>query len=88
MQANWSMDMGVQKKFWKENANLRISLTDIFFTQPWEGVSHFGGLYVKATGQYESRQLKANFTYRFGNKQVKATRTRKSGIDDLNQRVD
>ena len=88
MQANWSMDMGVQKKFWKENANLRISLTDIFFTQPWEGVSQFGGLYVKATGQYESRQLKANFTYRFGNKQLKATRTRKSGIDDLNQRVD
>jgi len=51
-------------------------------------VSEFGGLYIRASGQYESRQLKANFTWRFGNKQVKAAKTRKSGIDDLNQRVD
>ena len=86
--AIWNLDAGVQKKFWKDNATLKVSVTDIFFTMPWSGVSEFGGLYIRASGQYESRQLKANFTWRFGNKQVKAARTRKSGIDDLNQRVD
>ena len=84
----WSLDAGIQKKFWKDNATLKVTVTDIFFTMPWSGVSEFGGLYLRASGQYESRQLKANFTWRFGNKQVKAARTRKSGIDDLNQRVD
>ncbi len=86
--AIWNLDLGVQKKFWKDNATLRVSVTDIFFTMPWTGVSEFGGLYIFASGQYESRQLKANFNWRFGNKQVKASRNRKSGIDDLNQRVD
>lgn len=85
--AFWNLDVGLQTKLFRDNATLRVSVTDIFYTMPWKGVSDFGGLYIVASGAYESRQIKANFTWRFGNSQVKAARTRQSGIDELNQRA-
>ncbi len=85
--AFWNLDVGLQKKFWKDNATIRVSVTDIFYTQPWSAVSNFGGLYLIASGAFESRQFKANFSWRFGNNQVKAARNRQSGIDELNQRA-
>lgn len=85
--AIWNLDAGIQKRFWQDNGTIRVSVTDIFYTMPWTGISDFGGLYIAAAGNYESRQLKVNFTWRFGNKQVKEARNRKSGIDELNQRA-
>ena len=35
----------------------------------------------------KARQFKVNFTYRFGNNQVKASRNRKTGTDDESKRV-
>jgi hypothetical protein len=40
-----------------------------------------------ASGGYESRQLKLYFTYRFGNKQVKAASRHVIGAEDENKRV-
>ena len=34
------------------------------------------------------QQVKLNFSYRFGNSQVKAARQRKSAVEDENKRVD
>ena len=83
----WSMDGGIQKQLWKGKANAKVSVSDIFFTQKWRGVSNFAGQYLVASGNFESRQFKVNFTYRFGNTQVKAARNRKSGLDDESKRV-
>ena len=85
--ALWSMDAGLQKQLWKGKANAKISVSDIFFTIKWRGVSNFASQYLVANGYGESRQLKLNFTYRFGNSQVKAARNRKSGLDDESKRV-
>lgn len=84
----WSLDAGLQKRFWKDNASIKLSVSDLFFKMPWRGTSEFGGLYIIASGRWESRQLKMNFTYRFGNKQVKSARNRNTGLDDLKGRVD
>jgi hypothetical protein len=83
----WSLDAGIQKKFWNDNASIKATVTDIFYTMPWSGTSQFGGLYIKASGQNETRQLKVNFSYRFGNKQVKESKKRNTGLDDLNNRA-
>jgi hypothetical protein len=40
-----------------------------------------------ASGRCESRQLKLNFTYCFGNQKVKAAANRKTGLHELNDRV-
>lgn len=83
----WGIDAGVMKKLWHDNANVKLSVTDIGFSYPWRGINDFGGLYIKGSGGRESRQLRLNFSYKFGNKQVKAARSRNTGLDDLKERV-
>ena len=83
----YGIDAGLQKVILKGKGNLKASVSDIFKTMQWGGVSDFTGQYIKAGGGWESRQFKLNFTYRFGSTQVKAARQRKTGLEDENKRV-
>jgi iron complex outermembrane recepter protein len=38
-----NLDIALQKKFWKNNANLKIILADAFYTLPWRAVNEFAG---------------------------------------------
>ena len=85
--ALWSVDGGIQKSVLKGQGNLKVSVSDIFYSLKWQGTSNFSGQTLVASGRFESRQLKLNFTYRFGNNQVKAARQRKTGVEDENKRA-
>jgi hypothetical protein len=65
----------------------KASVSDIFHTMKWRGTSNFAGQSLVASGNFESRQLKLNFTYRFGNSQVKAARQRKTSQEEENKRA-
>lgn len=82
-----SVDVGVQKKIFNEKATVKLTVTDIFRGMPWSGVSEFGGLLIRANGGWESRQIRFNFTYQLGNDQVKASRKRKTGLQDEAKRI-
>jgi hypothetical protein len=81
------VDLGVQKQFWDKKASLKLSATDIFLTAPWKAHSDFGGLIIDAGGKWESQTLRLNFTYRFGNSQVKASRQRETGLESESKRI-
>ena len=81
------MDIGLQKQFWDKKASLKLSVTDIFLTEPWKANSDFGGLKVNAGGSWESRTFRLNFTYRFGNSNVKASRQRETGLESESKRI-
>lgn len=83
----WSIDGGVQKAVFKGKGNIKASVSDIFKTLKWKGTSNFAGQNMIASGNFESRQLKLNFTYRFGNTQVKAARQRKTSQEEENKRA-
>ncbi|MEP7163545.1 MAG: TonB-dependent receptor [Ferruginibacter sp.] len=83
----WAIDVGLQKSLWKSKANVKVSVSDVFHTLSFAGTSDFAGQYTHVDGNFESTQFKVNFTYRFGNNQVKAARQRKSGADDESKRV-
>ncbi|HEY0680340.1 MAG TPA: outer membrane beta-barrel protein [Chitinophagaceae bacterium] len=83
----WSIDAGLQKTIMKGKGNLKASVSDIFQTMRWAGTSNFAGQYMRASGGWESRLFKLNFTYRFGSTQIKAARQRKTGLEDENKRV-
>ncbi|MBS1596719.1 MAG: TonB-dependent receptor [Bacteroidetes bacterium] len=83
----WSVDGGLQKTVLNGKGNIKASVSDIFNALHWNATSDFAGQHINARGNFESRQFKLNFTYRFGNNQVKASRQRKTGTDDENQRV-
>jgi iron complex outermembrane recepter protein len=82
-----NLDLGLQRKVLRGQGNLKLTLSDVFFTQPWRGTNEFGALRIVGSGGYESRQLRFNFTYNFGNKQVKAARQRKTGAEDEKGRI-
>ncbi len=83
----WGIDAGLQQQVLKGKGTFRLTVSDIFKTMRWAGSSNFTGVYGVASGRWESRQLKLNFTYRFGNTQVKAARQRKTGLDEENKRA-
>ena len=83
----WSIDGGVSKTVLKGNGTFKASVSDIFRTLKWKGTSDFAGQHTIASGNFESRQLKLNFTYRFGNSQVKAARQRKTGLEEETKRA-
>lgn len=83
----WSLDAGIQKQILQKKGTFKISVSDIFQTLRWRGESNFAGQKVIASGGWESRQLKLNFTYRFGSNTIKSSRQRKTGTEEENERV-
>ncbi|MCY7357769.1 MAG: TonB-dependent receptor [Rudanella sp.] len=83
----WGTNVGVQRKILNDRGSLVLTVTDPFNRQQWRGISQFGGLYMDASGGYESRQIRVNFTYAFGSSQVKAARQRKTGLEDEKGRL-
>ena len=86
MDQQWSMDAGIQKKLFKDRGTLRISYSDIFDTNNWHGTSQFGILYMDVAGGWDSQRIRVNFSYLFGNNQVKSRR-RNSGLEDESKRI-
>src|SRR5690606_13394075 len=85
--AMWSVDAGLQMKVLQNRGTVKVAVSDIFKTQEWGGSNEFGGLAMRAMGGWESRQLKMNFTYLLGNKDVKGSRRRTTGLEDESKRV-
>lgn len=83
----WGVDAGLQKRILKEKGTIKMSVSDIFHSMQWRGISNFSGLYMDAGGGWESRQLKLNFTYRFGRKEIRSQRNRSTGTDELKERL-
>ncbi|HEU4634260.1 MAG TPA: outer membrane beta-barrel protein, partial [Flavisolibacter sp.] len=83
----WSADAGLQKQVLKGNGTIKASVSDVFKSLEWSAASHFAGQDVDVAGRYESRQLRLNFTYRFGNKNVKGARQYKTGREEESSRT-
>jgi hypothetical protein len=85
--SQWGLDAGVQKTIFGGSGTLKASVTDIFHTMTWSAVSDFAGQHIDVGGGQETRQLKLFFTYRFGNKQIKAARRRTTGAEEESKRA-
>lgn len=83
----WGVDAGVQRKVLSGNGTLKLTVSDVFNVMQWRGISQFGGLYMDARGGWESRQVRLNFSYTLGNRQLKPARQRKTGSEDESGRV-
>ena len=81
------IDIGLQKLLMKKRATVKVSVTDVFLTNPWTAITDFGGVYIKGHGQWESRTFRVNFTYRFGSNEIKAARDRKTGLESEKKRI-
>lgn len=61
------VDIGFQKKFCQGKAAVKLSLSDVFWSNHWgDGINYFGGFESINYGYGESRMFRLNFTYTFG----------------------
>jgi iron complex outermembrane receptor protein len=86
-QSLYSIGAGISKQVLKGKGSLKVAVSDIFNTLQFRGKINFSGQQTQLVQQGETRQLRINFSYRFGNNGVKAARQRNSGSDDENKRV-
>ena len=83
----FGMESGFQKKLFNEKANIKVAVSDIFHTMVWNGTSDFVGQHLVAEYRWESQLFKVNFSYHFGNTEVKAARQRRTIADEEGKRV-
>ena len=76
------MGAGLLKSFWNKQGSLRLSATDIFFTNPARFTSTFINFRETFYKREDLRVVTATLTYRFGNGKVAAARKRAAGAED------
>jgi len=81
------VDLGLQKTIFKGNGTLKLSGTDLFHTFRFAGTSDFAGQKLDVLARWESRQFKANLTWRFGSTTVKAAKQRTTAADEEAKRA-
>jgi iron complex outermembrane receptor protein len=84
--ANWSLDVGLQKQFFNDKLKARLSASNIFNRFGWQGESSFNGLRSVGTGNFDNTTVSLSLNYNFGNQNIKSRR-RKTGIEEESGRV-
>jgi outer membrane receptor protein involved in Fe transport len=87
MKAMYALDWGISKQVLQKKGTIKLNVSDIFNNQRFRGTFDNAGHYTAVTSKWESQQVRLNFTYRFGNTNVKAARNRKTGLEDEQSRV-
>lgn len=85
--AQGSLDLGLQKKLFSDQATLKLAYTDILYTAPWKAHNTYAGIVGRGRGNWESRQFRASLTWRFGNRQMKNIRQRSAGSESELKRI-
>jgi outer membrane receptor protein involved in Fe transport len=87
MKSMCAVDFGVSKQILHKKGSIKLNVNDVFNIQRFRGSFENGGRYTGVTSKWESQQVRLSFNYRFGNTSIKAARTRKTGLEDEQNRV-
>lgn len=79
--------MGVQKKLWDGQGNLKLSVNDLFYTNQVTADVAFTDYTEHFRVRRETRVATLAFTYRFGKNSVAGARRRSGGVEDLKRRA-
>ena len=82
------VNSGVSKSLWNGKASLALNVSDIFNTRRFENtVQNYQQVQGTFINKPETRFVNLVFTLHFGNKNVKAGKQRKTGIEDIKART-
>lgn len=86
-QPQGALSIGIQKQVWEKKGRFSLNMNDLFWTNKFSGIAKFQDIDFQVNSFWQSRVIRASFTYRFGNQNVKAARQRNTGADDLKSRM-
>ncbi|MFC4636359.1 TonB-dependent receptor domain-containing protein [Dokdonia ponticola] len=80
-----SLNLALQKT-WKQWTG-KITVNDVLYTIPWEGITQFGDLFIDGRGGGDTRNVNFYIQYTFGNNDVKNARKRDGSLEDEKGRI-
>ncbi|MBK7872813.1 MAG: TonB-dependent receptor [Saprospiraceae bacterium] len=83
----YAIDAGLFKSLWDGKANIKLNVSDIFFTNRWNVNVRQDNINANIKGQFESRRANLTFTYKFGNNEMKPVRQRRTATEEEQSRV-
>ncbi|MGI4870530.1 MAG: outer membrane beta-barrel protein [Janthinobacterium lividum] len=87
-QSRFTTSFGVSKSILHSAGTLTLNVSDLFNTQQNRYNVLMSGIDSRNQDKSESRFLKLSFSYKFGNKNVKASQRRDTGIEAEKSRMD
>jgi hypothetical protein len=85
--AGGNLNLGIQKSVLKKRGVIRLNAQDILYTSNPEVYIKYGDLDILVRPRLDSRVVRLNFSYRFGNMSIKGARVRATGLDPERSRV-
>lgn len=76
-----------QHSFLDKKATLKLNVSDIFNTMRFDEVVAFANMNYRTQRRWESRVARLTFSYRFGNKELKPDRRRRTGSEEEQRRL-
>ncbi len=86
-EAMGGIDLGLQRQLLDGKGTVKLGMSDVLGTFRFKGTTDFAGQVSRVNARWESQQFKLNFTYRFGNSQVKAAKQKAAGLEEEAKRV-
>lgn len=83
----WGLGVGIQKQFLNNKASLKLSASDLFWTNLPKAVIKYRDYIERFDVKRETRVLSLSFNYRFGNNKIAGSRKRTSGAEEEKRRA-
>ena len=81
------MDIGLKKKLLKDNADLKLSMSDVLNTVGFSALFDHNDVYQYIYGVWEARRYGISFNYRFGSNEIKSAREHKGSAEEESDRL-
>ncbi|TGE20043.1 TonB-dependent receptor domain-containing protein [Hymenobacter elongatus] len=78
---------GIQKSLWERKGNLKLNVTDVFYTGAIRATSTYDNYVERFYQRGDFRVATLAFTYRFGNDKLAPSRRRNGGAEDEKRRA-
>jgi hypothetical protein len=88
IRSSYSTNAGISQTVLKGNGTITLNVTDIFNTQRSRFDVLAAGINSQNVNKLESRFVKLNFSYKFGNQKVKASQRRETGVEIERSRME
>ncbi|MFT4661085.1 MAG: iron complex outermembrane receptor protein [Patiriisocius sp.] len=82
-----ALNIAFQKSFMDRKFNAKLSFNDILYSSPWRANTEYGGLKLRGSGAYDSRNVVLSISFKFGSNEIKKARDRKTGLEDEKSRI-
>ncbi|UYQ93286.1 outer membrane beta-barrel family protein [Chitinophaga horti] len=85
--ANYGGSISANKPVFNKRGRVSLSVQDPFNLQRYDADIYTNASTIRWINRWESRKVSVSFSWKFGSQQIKAARERKSGLGDVEKRV-